>query len=481
MKACRNLGKLTTKELEERKEWWIKRAQQNPMNVDSYQIDRVQLNLQENEQGILECRGRIVGQYPIYLPDGAPFTHALVHEAHLHTLHGGVVLTMARVRETFWVPRLRKLVKQVRMNCWGCKRVQVNAYTAPPPGQLPISRTQGERPYEVVGVDFAGPIKFIIKGKTEGKSYLCLFACSLTRGVYLELLHTLEMGEFLSCFKKFVARRGRPRVVYSDNGSTFKGAASWMKKVMNDEKLHDYLAKNAIEWKFNLSRAPWWGGQFERLVGIFKGAFYKAIGNGMLSFGELAEIVTDVEVAINNRPLDYVEEDVQFPLLTPNSLLFLQPNYLPELESHHVEEPDLRRRAKHLSRVKDAMWSRWSKEYVKSLRERHRLQGVKAVRAPLVGEIVIIKGEEKNRNRWKLGKVVELIHGRDGVVRGAKVKTEKGVLERTPQHLFPLELKCDLSKKSLNVKAPEFRPKRQASEDARIKIKAVTASEQDFD
>ena len=114
-------------------------------------------------------------------------------------------------------------------------------------------------------------------------------------------------------------------------------------------------------------------------MGIFKGAFYKAIGNGMLSFSELAEIVTDVEVAINNRPLDYVEEDVELPLLTPNSLLFLQPNYLPELESHHLEEPNLRRRGRHLSRVKDAMWARWSKEYIKSLRERHRLQGVRGV------------------------------------------------------------------------------------------------------
>ena len=425
-KVSRNLGPLTTKELEEQQEWWIKRVQQNPGNVDSFQTDRVRLNLQENEQGILECRGRIVGQYPIYLPDGAPFTHALVHEAHLHMLHGGVVLTMARVRETFWVPRLRKLVKEVRKRCWGCKRFQVSAYAAPPPGQLPVSRTRGERPYEVVGFDFAGPIKFIIKGKTEGKSYLCLFACSLTRGVYLELLHTLEMEEFLSCLKKFVARRGRPRLIYSDNGSTFKGAASWMKKVMNDEKLHDYLAKNKIEWKFNLSRAPWWGGQFERLVGIFKGAFYKAIGNGMLSFSELAEIVTDVEVAINNRPLDYVEEDVQLPLLTPNSLLFLQPNYLPELESHHLEEPNLRRRGRHLSRVKDAMWARWSKEYIKSLRERHRLQGVRGVRAPAVDEIVIIKSEEKNRNRWKLGKVVELIRGRDGVVRRSEGPNGKG-------------------------------------------------------
>ncbi len=186
---------------------------------------------------------------------------------------------------------------------------------------------------------------------------------------------------------------------------------------MKDEKLHDYLSKNTIEWKFNLSRAPWWGGQFERLVGVFKGAFYKAIGNGALSFNELSEIVTDVEVAINSRPLDYVEEDVQFPLLTPNSLLFLQPNYLPELEARHLEEADLRRRARHLSRVKDAMWSRWSKEYVKSLRERHRLQRMEGVQAPAVGAIVILKGEEKNRNLWKLGKVVELIYGRDGVIR----------------------------------------------------------------
>ena len=117
---------------------------------------------------------------------------------------------------------------------------------------------------------------------------------------------------------------------------------------------------------------------------------------------------------------------------------------------------------------------------MKSLRERHRLQEVKGIRAPAVGEIVILKGEEKNRNLWKLGKVVELIHGRDGVVRGAKVQIGKGILEKTPQHLFPLELKCDsFERKELNVEAVAFRPKRQASEEAREKIQAVVAAEQD--
>jgi hypothetical protein len=86
--------------------------------------------------------------------------------------------------------------------------------------------------------------------------------------MYLELLPTLETDEFLKGFKTFIARRGRQKLVYSDNGGTFVGAASWLRQVMNDEKLNGYLARQEIEWRFNLrlSRAPWCGGQFERLV-----------------------------------------------------------------------------------------------------------------------------------------------------------------------------------------------------------------------
>lgn len=164
---------------------------------------------------------------------------------------------------------------------------------------------------------------------------------------------------------------------------------------------------------------------------MFKSAFRKTIGNGTLSFSELAEIVLDVEVTINNRPLHYTEDDVQMPLLTPNSLLFLQPNQLPELEVHHIQDVDLRERARYLSRTKDAMWARWTKEYIRSLRGRHQLKEGKKIRTPIVGEMVIIKGEEKNRNLCRLGKVVELIFGHDGAARGARVPTGKGTLERT--------------------------------------------------
>ena len=79
---------------------------------------------------------------------------------------------------------------------------------------------------------------------------------------------------------------------------------------MTDEKLNDYLSRQGIKGQFNLSRPPLWNGQFERMVGIVKGSLYKTIGNGFLTWTELEEVVLDVEVAVNNRPLGYIQDDV---------------------------------------------------------------------------------------------------------------------------------------------------------------------------
>jgi len=90
-----------------------------------------------------------------------------------------------------------------------------------------------------------------------------------------------------------------------------------------DEQFHKFLADCTIKWQFNLSRAPWWGEQFERLVGLFKSAFNKSIGNAMLRWAELEEVVLDVEVALNNQPLGYLEDDVELPVFIPHSVLHM--------------------------------------------------------------------------------------------------------------------------------------------------------------
>ena len=475
----RVVGPLTTEEIEKQTTFWIKRTQQQAKSSKQFEEDRLQLNVQENQDGVLECRGRIQGHYPIFLPDSAPYTRKLIHRSHVDTLHGGVALTMTRVRERYWVPRLRKLAKQVVKSCSGCKRFQASALAAPPPGLLPTDRTEGNTPFEVIGVDFAGPLKYRVRSKKEGKAYLVLYACSLTRGLFLEVLPNLETNEFLRSLKRLIARRGRPAKIYSDNGKTFVGAERWLKQVMRDEKMQDYLAHEHIKWQFNLSRAAWWGGQFERLIGLVKTALNKTIGKGLLTWAELCEVVLDVEIALNNRPLCYLEDDIQLPVLTPNSLLFLRSNQLPDLEPHHLEEVDLRRRAKYLLKCKQALWSRWTTEYLRGLRERHRMKHKGQTMALAKGEVVIIKDEERNRNKWKMGIVKELISGRDGVVRAAKLRAGKGTLERAVQHLYPLELTCDQenvrSSPHLNPEAPTFRPRRDAAVAAQCRIQDINA------
>ncbi|KAK3713708.1 hypothetical protein QZH41_008035 [Actinostola sp. cb2023] len=84
-------------------------------------------------------------------------------------------MTMAKVRERFWVPRLRRLAKRVVKHCWGCKRFHAVPLSAPPTGNLPTERTEGTTPFNVIGVDFAGPIKYCGKGKTEEKAYIVLY------------------------------------------------------------------------------------------------------------------------------------------------------------------------------------------------------------------------------------------------------------------------------------------------------------------
>lgn len=336
---------------------------------------------------------------------------------------------------------------------------------------------EGTKTFEVIGVDYAGPLICQVNNNEEEKAYILLFSYSLSRAIHLELLPDQTTEGFIRSLKRFTARRGRPRKIYSDNAKTFESAARWLHKIMNSERLNDYLAREDITWQFNLSRAPWWGGQFERLVGLVKQAMYKAIGRTSLSFSELEDVLLDVEQTLNNRPLSYVEDDIQQEILTPNSLIFGQINRVPtEEDKHDVEKGDLRKRFKFIQRCKEATWQRWSQEYVRSLRERHNLKHELKRAESKPGDVMMIKGDRKNRGKWTIGVVTNTFVGRDGITRAVELRTSKTTLERAVQHLYPLELSCDIAPKNgnvtstLNAEANEFRPKRNASAIARVQI-----------
>lgn len=131
--------------------------------------------------------------------------------AHLCTVHGGICLTMSKVRDDYWVPTLRSLVKKIIGKCYGCKRFYTTTMPSLPQGNLPKERTEGEIPFEVTGVDYSRsrPIYYKGSGAADRKSYIIIYTCSLTRGLHLEVLPDMSYEEFLMSLKRFVAARDR--------------------------------------------------------------------------------------------------------------------------------------------------------------------------------------------------------------------------------------------------------------------------------
>ena len=210
-------GPLTTNESESTVTSWIKRVHQNAKGTHTYKNDELMLNLQKNTEGVLECRRRVQGLYPLYLPAESLFTERLVMHYHKSMVHGGVIQTMTEVRENYWIPRLRQPVKRLRFNCRGCKKFQTIAFKSAPPGYLPKDRTEGSHPFDVIGVHYAGPTAYKENQRSAGKAYILLFTCSHTRAVHIELITDMTTYQFMPCLKALIARRGWPSKIYSDN------------------------------------------------------------------------------------------------------------------------------------------------------------------------------------------------------------------------------------------------------------------------
>lgn len=112
---------------------------------------------------------------------------------------------------------------------------------APPP-ILPKNRVRDAATFEVIGIDFAGPL-FLTDGC---KDYVCLFTCAIYRAVHLKLISTLLTEGFLEALRRFISRRGRLSVIYSDNGRNFVGASNLLKGI-NRKKISQYSAIHEIE------------------------------------------------------------------------------------------------------------------------------------------------------------------------------------------------------------------------------------------
>lgn len=405
--------------------------------------------------GIMRVGGRLgqsnfsyVKKHPIILPRHHRLTELIVVDFHKRLLHAGPQLLLSSLREQYWPVHGKQLVNKVVHKCVTCFRAKPKI-TTPIMGNLPPSRVNPTLPFVSTSVDYAGPFNIRDRrgrGYKASKCYIAVFVCTTTKAVHLELVSSLETNNFLAAFKRFISRRGKPKEMLSDNGTTFHGADNELKNLYNflSDNLDEFTtscASEGITWKYLSVYTPHMGGLHEAAVKSCKYHLKRVLGNSLLTFEEFSTVLTQVESILNSRPLCPITNsanDEVFCLTPAHFLIGRTPISIPDYDYTDVQMDRLTH-YQQLQQLYQSFWQRWSRDYIGLLQTRTKWRSSKG-ESLRDGTIVLVKEDRLPPNQWKLGRIIKCCKGKDGVTRVAEIHTSSGVIKRAFNNICPLPI-----------------------------------------
>ena len=377
-------------------------------------------------------------KHPIILPPVHHVTTLLIRHYHELEGHVGCTQVLSMIRKKYWIIQGRAAVRRVIGKCLWCRRESVRPCVqqmAP----LPAERsTYDGYAFAHTGVDYFGPF-YVKRGRSEEKRYGCLFTCLNIRAVHIEVTHSLSTDAFLQALIRFIARRGQPKIIFSDNGSNFKGAYRELRnnlENLSQTRITHFLIEREIEWRFGPPEASHWGGVWERMIRSVR-RILRTIAHGQRMTDEaLVTFLAEVERIMNNRPLVPLTDDCKdLDVLTPSKLLLLRGNDT-MMDGKNFPRSCLKvwRTTQVLA---DTFWKRWKVEYLAALQERQKwFDKTKNIK---IGDLVLVVDESTHRSQWPLGLVQDVHSGSDGIVREVMVHTTHGSLRRDIRKICLLE------------------------------------------
>lgn len=386
-------------------------------------------------------------RHPVILPHDHEYTVLVVKHFHNVMRHQNEEATICRIRQEFWVVRLRQLLRGVIAKCQTC-RIR-NAQPAPPlMGSLPEDRvTSNVRPFTYTGLDYFGPVTVTIGRRTE-KRWVALFTCLTIRAVHLELSHDLSTDSCIIVIRNFINRRGVPKRLRSDNGTNFIGADAEAKRfsdVFEPQRIQEELSSHRIEWIFNCPLNPSEGGIWERMVRSVKRVLRHTVQSVSPREHVLQCFLIEAENIVNSRPLTHVpiSADQEAPL-TPNDLLIGTPNVaLTPACNEELDRLCATRKQWRVARLlRDRFWKRWVLEYLPTLTRREKW----CVRSKPIcsDDVVFICDPNVPRVAWRRGVIEDVFIGRDNEARRATIRiTDSGhtkLITRPVSRLAVLDL-----------------------------------------
>ncbi|GFV51613.1 integrase catalytic domain-containing protein [Trichonephila clavipes] len=185
-------------------------------------------------------------------------------------------VTLANIRNSFWIPSARNVVRKIVRTCITCRKVNAKGSQQ------------------------------LIADLPAAKVTACRVFSQVVKAIHLEIVRDLTTEAFLVALKRFVARSGRPIEIHSDSGWNFVSANNEFRKIFKAlfkgkmEEIMDFLSKEQIKWNFNPPSAPHFSGLWEAGVKSLKYHLKRVIGNSILSHEEFLTLVVQIEAVLNS-------------------------------------------------------------------------------------------------------------------------------------------------------------------------------------
>ena len=187
-----------------------------------------------DDQCLMRLKGRLRHvdasyemKHPILLSAKPPIVRKLVEDAHESNYYEGTEYVRSILQQNYWIIGLRNALRNVKLKCVKCRKQQVGGVQHFMADLLRGRSAERASPFANTVVDYFGPFEVRFRRQSM-KCWCCLFRCLTTKAVHVEVVPSLDADSCLAAITRFIARRGKPIIILSDNGANFVGAAREM-------------------------------------------------------------------------------------------------------------------------------------------------------------------------------------------------------------------------------------------------------------
>ena len=447
-------GVITVEELEKAEKQLFRWSQ---IQLDVNTLNK-QINAKLDDDGLLRAHGRLEDirslpsdmRNPIILPRNHPLAYLLLRRMHETRRHCGYKRLMYEARNKFWIIGLRGMAKYLTKKCIICQKLRTKPLEQIM-GQLPSLRVaSGLPPFCNTAMDMFGPFHIRLNRKTLKEAQVIIFTCMTTRTVHLELVTDKSTDTFLLAFRRFACLRGHPNTCWSDCGTNFVGAQSYLEEIMQDwdiPRIQSVLSEEFtcdFKWKWNTPHASHQNGVVESLIKSVRQAMNFTCKEPAFTEEQWRTFLAEITYQINSRPLYPSSDSIwETPPITPNDILLGQHSTPPQPEWEEKVNPrDMIRSTE--KRVND-FWCCWMKYFAPNLLPRNKWfrtrENVKE------GDLVLELDSKHKRCQWKMAIIIGTYPGNDGCVRKVRIKNADGEYDRPIHKLCLIATKEELNDK----------------------------------